>query len=315
MEGVECGLFAMDEIMNNVGREEMNKRLIHQVQEEQYDLLFCFLFTEELKKETIDYITRKTRTKTFNWFADDHWRLPIFSRFWAPVFTMVGTTDSQAIDKYKKFGIHNVIKTQWGVNHHMYQASSIKYQVLGKSQIAFVGKKYGNRGRYVEALISAGLNAEGYGQGWKKGRVSFEKMIEIFSSSKINLNFAESPYVAAKERFKFFVKGLLHPHQVSGYMESYKGAQRKQIKGRTFEIPACGGFLLTNNADNLRDYYIDGKEIVIFENKNDLAEKCKYYLSHEAERRAIAAAGYQRTIKEHTYAHRFREIFKALEFF
>jgi spore maturation protein CgeB len=85
-----------------------------------------------------------------------------------------------------------------------------------------------------------------------------------------------------------------------------------QIKGRNFEIPGCGGFLLTGRADNLDDYYEVGKEIVCFESTQDLIEKVRHHLHDEGERAAIAQAGYQRTLREHTYAHRFSEIFQRL---
>ena len=43
--------------------------------------------------------------------------------------------------------------------------------------------------------------------------------------------------------------------------------------------------------------------------RHDLVEKVRYYLKHEDERAAIAQAGYERTLREHTYVHRFRDIF------
>ena len=52
-----------------VGRDVVNPLLIKTVEQTKPDLLFTLLFTDELKKETIEYITKKTATKTFNWFA------------------------------------------------------------------------------------------------------------------------------------------------------------------------------------------------------------------------------------------------------
>lgn len=318
MDGVQAEGFFIDEKILEVGRDAMNPWLIKIVEETKPDLLFCFLFTEEIKKETISYITKHTKTKTFNWFADDHWRLPVYSRYWAPLFTLVSTTDSQAPAKYKSYGITNVIKTQWAANPFLYkpaQGSNESYK------ITFVGKNYGNREDYINLLKSANLPVQGFGNGWGSGFVSQEKMLEIFSFSKINLNFTETPYMTAKDRVKILaklvVKKELGQYKFSGHrlidnLKSAIGTQRRQIKGRTFEVPACGGFLLTGDADNLRDYYADGKEVVIFKDKQDMAEKCKYYLAHESERQAIAKAGYERTIKEHTYVDRFKEIFKAL---
>ncbi len=313
MPGVEVEMFAVDERLQAVGRDNMNEELKKIVTEKQPDLLFCFLFTEEIKKETIEYITKKTSTRTFNWFADDHWRFEIFSKNWAPLFTAVSTTDSQAVEKYRALGV-SVIKTQWAANIHLYkpfdlQATTYK---LPANEITFVGKNYGNRSKYIHALKKLGLPAVGYGSGWEKGRVSFEEMLEIFSNSKINLNFTESSYANLTGRFKMLAKAVLNFNNFVPYLKAYKGAQRNQIKGRTFEIPACGGFMLTQDADNLKDYYVDGKEIVIFKDQNDMIEKCKYYMSHEDERQNIAKAGLERTIKEHTYEHRFVEIFERI---
>jgi spore maturation protein CgeB len=325
MEGVQATGFFIDEKIQELGREAANQLLVKTVKETKPDLLFCFLFTNELKKETVEYITQKTPTKTFNWFADDHWRLPVYSRYWAPLYTAVGTTDSLAPEKYRRLGIKNVIKTQWAANTGLYRPiEDLKIEDCG---ITFVGKNYGRRGKYISGLRKRGLPARGYGKGWPAspasqggdgGAVDFQTMVEIFSFSKINLNFTESYFSWPKQLAKLFIKkesGKYKPNfqfPISNF-QSFVGAKRRQIKARTFEIPACGGFLLTGDADNLRDYYEDGKEIVIFQNQNDLTEKCKYYLEHQVERKAIAQAGYQRTIKEHTYELRFREIFNKME--
>lgn len=317
MEGVECELFAIDEVMQKVGRDEMNNLLIKQVQENKYDLLFCFLFTEEIKKETISYITKKTKTKTFNWFADDHWRFPIFSKYWAPLFTKVSTTDSLAVMKYQKIGV-DVIKTQWGANTKLYKPLLNQEVGIKNQEICFVGKNYGNRMGYIKALTDAGLPAVGFGSGWSVGRVSHEQMLSMFSNSKINLNFTESYFEWKKELVKLFVKKELGKYSFNGYhlvqnIQALAGKFRRQIKGRTFEVPACGGFLLTGQADNLTEYYEENKEIVIFKDKNDMIEKCKYYLENESQREKIAQAGYKRTILEHTYEQRFKQIFERID--
>ncbi len=42
----------------------------------------------------------------------------------------------------------------------------------------------------------------------------------------------------------------------------------------------------------------------------DLPDKIRFYLGNDELRRAIAAAGYRRIQREHTYDHRFPEIFR-----
>ena len=83
----------------------------------------------------------------------------------------------------------------------------------------------------------------------------------------------------------------------------------EQIKGWNFEVPGCGGFMLTGKAEDLESYYEIGKEVVCFENSEDLLENIRYYLAHEKERADIAQAGYERTLRDHTYAQRFNAIF------
>ncbi len=284
-------------------------------------MLFCYLLSEEIKRDTIAYITTKTQTKTFNWFADDHWRIPVFSRYWAPLFTMVSTTDPLALGVYKSYGITNVIKSQWGANPFLYFKQD-EAKNPGNLDVTFVGKKYGKRGGYFESLEAAGVPSKAFGGGWPAGRVDHQKMLEIFSYSKINLNFSETYFYGAKEKFKqlakLFVAKELGSYKFVGHhffdnLRAMRGTQKKCIKGRVFEVPACGGFLMTGESDDdITPYYTPGKEIVVFKNTDDLIEKCKYYLSHNEERQAIAKAGYDRTMKDHTYLKRFEEIFQAM---
>lgn len=321
MPGVTAEFFAIDEHTLILGRDGANNLLIKTVREKKPDLLFCYLLSEELKPETISEITGKTNTKTFNWFADDHWRIPIFSRYWAPFFSLVSTTDSEAIDLYKKYGITNVIKTQWGANQHLYMPSD-PAKNPGNLDITFVGKKFGSRGDYISALEKEKLPVKAFGGGWSWGRVSEEEKLNIFSYSKINLNFSETHYSGSGAFLKQFGKLFLTKlggryrfvgHHILDNFRAMRGVKKLAIKGRVFEVPACGGFLMTGSSDDdISEYYIPGKEIVVFNNIPDMVEKCRYYLEHETERDIIAKAGLARTLLDHTYEKRFLEIFSKL---
>jgi spore maturation protein CgeB len=41
-----------------------------------------------------------------------------------------------------------------------------------------------------------------------------------------------------------------------------------------------------------------------------MIEQIRYYLAHEDQRASVAHAGYERTMREHTYVHRFTDILK-----
>jgi len=308
--------FCIDDVYRDVGMAGMNKKLLDAVATEKPDLCFFFLFSDEIYPETIKKITDSGVT-TYNWFADDHWRFNIFSKNYAPNFSWVSTTDSKAVNKYKKIGYQNVIHTQWACNHFMYQPVKTGYLY----DVSFVGQPHSDRRKIIGELEQAGVKVSCFGGGWPNGRVSQEKMIEIFSASKINLNLTKSSGgIDIVSLAKIFLSKknnqmrLNSPVRWFDYFESFLGRRREQIKGRNFEIPGCGGMLLSGYADNISDYYVPNKEMVFFNDTKEMFQKVKYYLSHDQERGEIAQAGYERTINEHTYEKRFQEIFKIMGF-
>ena len=289
--GHEVTYFDFPTLCHELGRETMNERLRQQVQAVRPDLMFTCLTGDELDLLTVRAISESGVTTTLNWFCDDHWRFEKFSRRWAPAFNWVATTASSAVPKYRSLGLTNVIKTQWAANHFQYRRLDLPM----KYDMSFVGRVYGQRQEIVERLRRAGINVYTRGYGWPGGRATQEEMIEIFNRSRINLNLADSP--KQLNWFKRLTRRKPPP---------------KQIKGRNFEIPGCGGFLLTDPADNLEEYYRPEKEVGLFRDFDDLIEKVRYYLSHETERAAIVQAGYARTLREHTYELRFKEIFRRM---
>ena len=78
---------------------------------------------------------------------------------------------------------------------------------------------------------------------------------------------------------------------------------------RVFEGTASGALLLTDSVQNgLDELFEIGKELVVFGDDEDMLAKVDYYLAHEEERAAIAAAGYRRTHADHTYQRRVQQV-------
>lgn len=73
---------------------------------------------------------------------------------------------------------------------------------------------------------------------------------------------------------------------------------------RLFEVTGCGSLLLTERSDNLSDLFLPGKEVVAFDDLEDLHEKMAYYLKHHDELSEIALAGMHRCHRDHNMTQR-----------
>lgn len=323
-------------LMQEHGKVRMNRSLLETVKAEKPDLMFTVLFSNELDKALVKEISENTDTVTVNWFCDDHWRFDNFSSNWAPCFNWAVTTARSALPKYKEIGYKNVIKSQWGCNPFLYR----KLELPLKYEVTFVGRPHGDRRRTIQLLREAGIDVRAWGIGWDSGRLSQEEMIRVFNQSRINLNLSNASVYIQNDQVMNEAIGLIarsldyvpfgsrirtlgarcilamksHENKTKSDSRTNDTCQNDsdQIKGRNFEVPGCGGFVLTGKADNLDEYYEIEKEVVCFEDTTDLVDKVHYYLKNEDERMAIAQAGYERTIREHTYVHRFTEVFRQI---
>ncbi|HUT60393.1 MAG TPA: glycosyltransferase [Phycisphaerae bacterium] len=320
-------------LLGAMGRDAMNRRLWEVARSEQADLMFTVLYEEQLDRSVVRRISEELQTVTVSWFCDDHWRFERFSRHWAPCFNWCVTTARSALPKYAAIGYGNVIKSQWACNPFLYR----KLDVPLEHDVTFVGQPHGNRRAIIEALRAAGVRVQTWGYGWPAGRLGQEQMIRVFNTSRINLNLpnpammSPTPGESRRRNLKLRTGEFLRrmpggmrarglAHRVWGGLRRFRPGVRlsppdlisdpnDQIKGRNFEVPACGAFLLSGQAEELSEYYEDGREIVCYSTMTDLIEKARRYLADEAERAAIAQRGYERTLREHTYEHRFADLF------
>ncbi|MFH1768088.1 MAG: glycosyltransferase [Candidatus Omnitrophota bacterium] len=152
-----------------------------------------------------------------------------------------------------------------------------KIDVGVRYDIGFVGrdaKKFA-RGRHLELL------KEKYPRSFI-GSMDFRNMAKVYSAAKIGFN-----------------SSIIN-----------------DINMRIFEVMACGCFLLTNRIrDNGFDsLFQDGKHLVTYRNDRELIELIDYYLANEKEREAIAQAGFDLVVNNHTYYHRVQSIFNYIAF-
>jgi spore maturation protein CgeB len=80
------------------------------------------------------------------------------------------------------------------------------------------------------------------------------------------------------------------------------------INYRTFYLPANGVMQICDNKAHLGKIYELDKEVVGFDTVEECIDRCRYYLAHDDERRAIAAAGWRRAMRDYTEVPIFRRM-------
>ena len=85
------------------------------------------------------------------------------------------------------------------------------------------------------------------------------------------------------------------------------------ITARTFQIPACGAFMLHERNDEVLQYFDEGEEAEFFSGAAELAAKVTRYLELDTDRKRIAAAGLARShASGYAIDNRMREVIEWL---
>lgn len=151
--------------------------------------------------------------------------------------------------------------------------------------VCFVGGRYGIREQIVNALRGAGIRVTAFGGGWEGGRIDTESVPMLFAQSKIILGVG-----------------------TIGHCSDFYA-----LKLRDFDAPMSGSFYLTHDNPDLHTLFAVGGEIATYRSIAECVEKTRYYLAHDAEREAIAHAGQQRAVAQHTWDCRFGSLLNTLK--
>jgi spore maturation protein CgeB len=82
---------------------------------------------------------------------------------------------------------------------------------------------------------------------------------------------------------------------------------------RMFELPANGVMQICDGGEHLPAFFDVGSEIVGYRNADDLIDKIRYYLAHDAEREQIARAGFRRVMRDHRMKLRLQQAGEIIE--
>lgn len=294
--GHEVELFDYMGEIHTLGRDAMNQKLLARVRDWQPAVTLFSLYTDQFDALVIDKLREHTKTLCF--FHDDTWRVE-YSRSWAQHFDYFSTPDINGELKYREIGLPNAIYFPFGCNERIFR----KLDVAKRFDVSFVGTWHPYREWLIKRILKAGINVIAAGHRWPRGEIKQEDMVRLFNESRINLNLSNS--ASWDVRYLAF-----SPRAILNRLRSRKNIE--QLKARGFELGGCGAFQLSYYVDGLERCYEMNREICVYSDPDDLIEKIKFYLAHESLRESIAAAGLNRTLKDHTFAKRFNLVFQRM---
>lgn len=227
-------------------------------------------------------LLRKMGSIVIGFFFDDDVYFEHFSRWMIPYLDFCVTHALRRVGDYTNAGARCLFSPAIPISPTIFCKLNHVARDLGAT---FVGGLHANRHEYLKQIASFSSVPVRYLGGGAENKMDMSQMVMNFNRSHINLNFSLNT-------------NLRHAF--------------RQIKGRIFEIPLCGGFLLTEYAEDLEKYFNIGAEIESFESPKEAAEKISYFLANPDRREEIALNGYKRAVAEYSGESILRSVFSRI---
>jgi len=195
---------------------------------------------------------------------------------------------------------------------------------LGAGRVAYVPHGYSDAIHQPEVdgvdeqdyradVLYAG-NHSPYKQRW------LQRLLDI--ATEIDLAVAGNRWREQKSRLRLPARAFLGELQGVSYCRAIQLARinvafhfgptdsdwQDLVSTRTFEIPACGGFMLHIDNEEVREFFEPGREIDVFSTAEELHDKITFYLSRPELRRKMIERASARSVPAYGYVQRAAQI-------
>jgi len=335
------------QVFIQANRPRLEEALLYQIaalhREKPIDLFFSYFYGAFCRPEIIAEI-RRMGIVTVNWYCNASYQFHLVEDI-APAYDYCLVPEKFRMVDYRRIGA-NPIYFQEAANPNFYKPYPLKQEF----DVVFVGQKYGERSDYIRHLWKQGIDIRVWGQGWldaaqehdssrfltkllkyagKTTRLDgwkvaahtiVRKLRQPASASRIIERTGGDlptsmlgPPLSDDEMVKMYSRSKISLG-FSTCGETHRDAQRiMQVRLRDFEAPMSGAFYIVEYMEELEEFFKIGKEIVCYHDKADLADKIKYYLTHDEERERVRQAGHARALADHSWQRRFQVLFESLQ--
>lgn len=147
------------------------------------------------------------------------------------------------------------------------------------------------------------------GQRFREHRERAEFFAELERRLKeegITCLFRHAANLSASEQVEIIQRSRIN---LNAHAAADHGSERSRgLPERCYGVPACGGFLLSDERLHARDDFEPETEWADFRDMDDCVGRIRHYLAHPDEARAIAEAAHRRVMNEHTYERRAQSL-------
>ena len=161
------------------------------------------------------------------------------------------------------------------------------------SEVVFIGARYPNRERLLVDLAARGVPVRAFGRSWSTRPVD---RLRTWSWARPDV---PSGIEVSRERAGGLMAGALAALNVHGDQDGFTM--------RTFEAAGVGALELIDRGD-VGDHYEPGVEVLPFGSVDEVTELVDRARTDRAWAARVAAAARARTLAEHTFVHRTREL-------
>lgn len=177
-----------------------------------------------------------------------------------------------------------------------------------QADISFIGTYLAQKRDYFNEYVfplKKQYNLKLYGQDWTMLDRSLgfvQKVGQYFNFPVIKS--IRKPKLQLEDEGSIYASSTISINVHEDYQREFGG----DCNERTFKIPFCNGFEITDDVACIQKYFKVGEEIIVAENKQDWFDKINYYIQNPDKRLDIIKKGKERVIKDHTYHNRALQI-------